>query len=341
VLLPGRDGSLYVIDDTDVYALNPDLQMLWRMGIGTSADARITLSPDGQFVYATGRLPRGQATMPALLAINAQTGISSAEVAFPAAIKVFHHPVVVKHPDGADFIYVTANSQNDGVFKTLKNVLEGELGRRMAKLDEVRTEAGLFSQPVTSSTVPKSDLKAKRLYVVRGTVGKDTTNARLVAVNAQSGAIENRDAPLIKDPSGNDASFVEPSWLWNGGNLVTDSLGNVLFWENGRLFAFGPNGKQLSAVNLSLPDKARLFFGPDGTLYAADTGAVQALVPHYGVKTAGAINVSSPTHLWVDGAVDKDAFLSAGGSVFLGTGFTVKPGAQLRILTNVPQPQPQ
>jgi hypothetical protein len=47
-------------------------------------------------------------------------------------------------------------------------------------------------------------------------------------------------------------------------------------------------------------------------------------------------NISSPTNLRVEGTVDKDTKLSAGGNVTVGAEFKVKQGATLSVKTNVP-----
>lgn len=337
------DGTLYVIDDTDIYALNPDFQMLWRTGIGTSEKARMTLSPDGQFVYAAGLLPDGNNKKAKLLAINAQTGTSTElpnKSAFPKASKVFENPVVVRHPDGADYIYVAANSQSNGVLKTIKNEPQGEIGDRIAALSQVKEENGLFSQPAPDSTVPpaKGDLSAKKLYVVWQDKEKQPSPIRLVSINGQSGAIEDRDTPAITDL----ASVADGSWLWNGGNPVIDHGGNVVFWANKRLFAYVADNKQLFAAEIpSLPEELELFFGTDGALYVTDkAGALWALVPQYNldklVNQTATTSISSWTNLRVEGTVAKETILSAGGSVILGTNFKVNEKTTLKISTGVP-----
>lgn len=344
-LLSAPDGSLYVIDDTYLYALNPDLQMLWRTGIGTSADARMTLSPDGRFVYATVNLADDKK---GLLAINAQTGKSPPMLVFPPETKFFHNPVVIKHPDGADYIYIAANSQNSGVLRTVKNVAQGKIGDRIALLSQVKQEdeKGFFSQPAADSTSPKDDLSTKKLYVVWREIQKGQT--RMVSINGQSGEIENPDAaPLKKDSQGHEASIEDASWLWSGGNLAMDSKGNVIFWENGTLYGYEAGNKRLFAqqVNRGLPDaeklptKLQMLFGSDGTLYAQDSsnGTLFALIPSYELPTT-ASTITSPTHLRVhlrvNGVVDKATTLSAGGSVLLGKGFKVKNGTTFTVRTN-------
>ena len=334
------DGTLYVIDDTDIYALNPDFQMLWRTGIGTSEKARMTLSPDGQFVYAAGLLPDGENKKAKLLAINAQTGTSTElpnEFAFPEASKVLENPVVVRHPDGgADYIYVAANSKSNGVLKTIKNVPTGEIGDRIADLKQVKQETGFFSQPAPDSAVPpaKGDLSAKKLYVVWQDKEKQPSPIRLVSINCEYGAIENRDTQAITDL----ASVADGSWLWNGGNPVMDHDGNVVFWENQRLFGYGPGNNQRFAAKIpSLPKELELSFGTDGTLYATDkAGALWAIFPQSKLDASSPGLISSPTHLGVDGNVAKEIILRAHGSLIVGPGFSVTQGAKLTMSTGVP-----
>jgi hypothetical protein len=328
-LLPGADGGLYVIDDTDLYALNPDLQMLWRTGVGTSASAHMTLSPDSQYLYATVFLPDGNNKTPGLLAINAQSGKAPRLLTFPSETKTFHNPVVIKTSDGkADYIYIAANSQNSGVLRTVRNQPILSSGDRIASISHVKNEMGLFSQPVPDGTA--GNLLSKKLYVV----WKENQSgpARLVSVNAFMGTIENRQtAPQI--------TVAETSELWSGGNLVMDTKGNIFFWENGIFYGYG-GAHQLFAHSLAgLPSGVELLFGSDGTLYLQDSkiGSLSALIPAYQLPNAQSGNISSPTHLRVEGTVDKDTRLSAGGNVTVGPEFKVKQGSTLTVKTNVPQ----
>ena len=81
-VVPGPDGTLYIVKDS-IYALNPsmgttdnhgnvlDPKKLWDVGIENPDKARITLSPDGRFLYALARFKGSESQ---LVAINAQTG---------------------------------------------------------------------------------------------------------------------------------------------------------------------------------------------------------------------------------------------------------------------------
>ncbi|MFZ0751070.1 MAG: hypothetical protein WAM70_17025, partial [Pyrinomonadaceae bacterium] len=335
-LLPGADGGLYVIDDTDLYALNPDLQMLWTTGVGTSASARMTLSPDGQYLYATVFLSDGNNKKPGLLAINAQSGKAPPLLNFPAETKIFHNPVVIKHPDGnSDYIYIAANSQNTGVLRTLRNrPPTGASGDRIASVTQVSEAKGLFSQPAPDATVPRSggDLSSKKLYVVWKE--NQPTPPRLIPLNAQTGMLESPGSPHFV--------VADESELWSGGNLAMDKNGNIFFWENKIFYGYraGTEVSQLFARVLDeLPRSMELLFGSDGTLYLQDSkiGSLSALIPSYPLPNAESANISSPTHLRVEGTVDKETTLSAGGSVTLGGEFKVKPNTTLRVKTNVPQ----
>ncbi len=329
-LLPGADGSLYVIDDTDLYALNPNLQMLWRIGVGTSASARITLGPDGQYLYATVFLPDGNNKMPGLLAINAQSGTAPRLLTLPSETKTFHNPVVIKASDGkADYVYIAANSQNSGALRTVRNQPTVASGDPIASISHVKNETGLFSQPAPDG-MAGGDLLSKRLYVVWKE--NQSSPARLVSINALMGTIENsQTAPQI--------TVAETSELWSGGNLVMDTKGNVFFWENGIFYGYG-GATQLFARKLDgLPSSVELLFGSDGTLYLQDSkiGSLSALIPSYQLPNAQSGDISSPTHLRVEGAVDKDTRLAAGGNVTVGPEFKVKQGTTLTVKTNVPQ----
>ena len=329
-LLPGADGGLYVIDDTDLYALNPDLQMIWRTGVGTSASARMTLGPDGHYLYAAVLLPDGQNKKPGLLTINAQNGKAPGLHAFPSGTKTFHNPVVIKYPGSdAEYIYIAANSQNSGVLRTMRNQPNLKSPDRVASISDVKTESGLFSQPAPDAKA-SGDFHSKKLYVVWRE--NQSSPARLVSIKAVTGEIENgQTAPQI--------TVAETSDLWSGGNLAMDTKGNIFFWENGIFYGYG-NDNQLFARKLpGLPSSVELLFGSDGTLYLQDSriGSLSALIPSYQLPNAQSANISSPTNLRVEGTVDKDTRLSAGGSVTLSTEFKVKQGSTLSVRTNVPQ----
>jgi hypothetical protein len=277
---------------------------------------------------------------------------------FPNETKAFHDPVVIKHPEpaGADYIYIAANSQNNGVLRTVENVPNREPGDRLTQIAE---EKGFFSQPAPDSAVLPAggDLSKKKLYVL----WKENKKApiRLVSINGETGKIdEPKDATTITDSQNKDAAFADDSWLWNGGNLAMDASDNVFFWENGTLYGYQTTSsirptpaesRQPSVSKLfawmqakgsgsspppGLPKELELLFGAEGTLFAQDskTGAAFALIPTYHLPTAER-SISSPTNLRVDGTAEggETWTLQAPGSVLLGNGFTVKQGAALTV----------
>jgi hypothetical protein len=81
-VVPGPDGTLYIVKNS-IFALNPEVgkldtnlkvvapEKLWDVAIQEPDKARITLSPDGRFLYALA-LFRGSKSR--FIAINAQTG---------------------------------------------------------------------------------------------------------------------------------------------------------------------------------------------------------------------------------------------------------------------------
>jgi len=345
-LVSGPDGSLYVIDGGDIYALNPDLRLLWRMSMGKTESARMTLSPDGRFVYATGIWVDGNDKKCGLLAINAQTGKSSARLDFPAEITSFHAPVIVKHPDGADYIWIAANSTDSGVLRCIKNKPSGKEGDKVAKPTTLWEKKGFFSQPILDATTPEKDLSNKTLYVVSEAADKNE-GAKLFAISAlTTGNSVSQSEKPIPD--------TKASYLWGAGNLVMDKIGNVIFWENGTLYCYDPAKNQVFAAKpevttkTGLEEELQLLFGSDGALYAnnSSTGALYALIPLYRLpaKQESVSTIYSPTHLWVDGTAGqgKEWVLKAGGSVLLGNGFSekkgfsVKKGTTLNVKVNVP-----
>jgi hypothetical protein len=82
-VLPGPDGTLYIVKQ-GIFALNPQVgeldtegkvvrpQKLWQVSIHDEEYARITLTPDGRFLYALAQV--GDPPRSRFIAINAQTG---------------------------------------------------------------------------------------------------------------------------------------------------------------------------------------------------------------------------------------------------------------------------
>jgi len=136
------------------------------------------------------------------------------------------------------------------------------------------------------------------------------------------------------------------SFLLNGGNLAVDQVGNVLVWNGAeaKLYAFAPGGASgvSPAVVVGPAAASLLLFGSDGTLYApapSNTAnrMLWAIVPQYTLVDSSSATISSPTHLRVEGTVNKDTTLGANGNVIVGAEFKVKQGATLTVRTNGPQ----
>jgi hypothetical protein len=144
---------------------------------------------------------------------------------------------------------------------------------------------------------------------------------------------------------GNAFQVNASSYLPTGGNLAIDKAGNVLVWDGAepKLYAFGSSAAGFASSALTgVKNNSRLLFGADGTLYAAEPGnaanrVLRAILPQYTLANSSGPSISSPTHLRVDGTVDKDTKLTAGGSVTVGGDFKVKQGSTLSVKTNVPQ----
>ena len=320
----GLDGSLYFGNGLEVYGFNPDLQELWKVTLADTRTSLLTVGPSGKFLYLIGRNE-------GLVTINAQTGeylvnaLSNQETLKNIDNPTLHSPVVILHPDGTEIIYAAANSVNDGVLDAFNND-SGKITRR----ENWPQLAGLWSQPIPDSLpvgpAGEPNLK-KKIYAVKvgnsqGTVEEiDWLNGTAADLKPQFGV---GDSP----------------YLLQGGNLAIDQPANRLVW-NGKggkdlgLYAFGLSFSGLVPANQSsgIPEKAQLYFGGDGTLYANDISGrtLWAIVPQFTLKPDSAANISSPTNLRVDGTVGKNTVLKAGGTVLLGPGFGVQKGATLAI----------
>jgi hypothetical protein len=334
----GPDGSLYFVNGQEAYGLNPDLQELWKVTLANKTTSRVTVGPSGRFVYLTVKSPETKSATnenEGLVAINAQTGES-----FPNSLPnqdtltSFHAPVVILHPDGSEKIYVAANSVNDGVLACFNN--------RSGKITAAEKWPGpdlkgLWSQPILDQLSPGSKeqpTSGKQIYAVRVTKSQGI----LTGIDWLTGATKAL-APTF--------AVGDSPYLLVGGNLALDQTGNRFVW-NGKgdigLYTFGTafSGPLASSAS-GIPMQAQLFFGSDGTLYANTVDGdrvLRAIVPRYTLSADSKADISSPTHLWVDGVVDtgKKTELKAAGSVLLGPGFTVKPGATLKIATGTPKP---
>jgi hypothetical protein len=326
----GSDGSLYFVNGQEVYGYNPDLQGLWKVTLADKTTSRVTVGPSGRFVYLTAKNE-------GLVAINAQTGESFTKNPLPkqddfklADNPSLHAPVVILHPDGSEKIYVAANTVNYGVLMCFNN-----RSGKIAAAENWPTLTGLWSQPLLDQLSPgtvKEPTSGKQIFAVRAAKNQGT----LTAIDWLTGTIK----PMAPTFAVGDSPY-----LLVGGNLASDQTGNRFVWngagDNG-LFTFGTAFSGLMKSSASgIPMKAQLFFGGDGTLYASTVDGdrvLRAIVPQYTLSADSDANISSPTHLRVDGPAGKTTVLKAAGSVLLGPGFTVKQGATLTISTGNPKP---
>ncbi len=325
----GPDGSLYFVNGMEVYGFNPDLQGLWKVTLADKTTSRVTVGPSGRFVYLTAKNE-------GLVAINAQTGeIFINPLPNQEALKVIdnpslHAPVVILHPDESEKIYVAANSVNDGVLTCFNNRSE-----KIAAAENWKPLTGLWSQPILDQLSPGSTQQpsaGKQIFAVRVAKNQGT----LTAIDWLTGA--------TKEMAPSFAVGTSP-YLLAGGNLASDQTGNRFVWNGAGdvgLFSFGTDfSGRLQSSASGIPMKAQLFFGGDGSLYASTVDGdrvLRAIVPQYTLSANSDANISSPTHLRVDGPAGKTTVLKAAGSVLLGPGLTVKQGATLTIATGNPKP---
>lgn len=337
----GADGSLYFVNGQEVYGQNADLQQLWKVTLTNTTTSRVTVGPSGRFVYLTAK---GKG----LVAIDAQTGESATVKSDDSQSMLaedtnitFHAPVVIQHPDGTEKIYVAANSVDDGVLADFDNPRTKPKQRTVVSITEDwEPLPGLWSQPLPDLDSPGTINKpstTKRIYAVNVKSGQGT----LKAINWLSGSAHSQ-APSFSVAASPDLLNIAS----NGGVLGVDKHGAVFVWDgNGvKLYVFTPQGSVAAlplAASSGFTVGSRLAFGSDGTLYLADAGnaanrTLRAIVPQYTLEKVSAEKIFSPTHLRVDGIVDKNTELTAPGSVFLRDGFTVKQGVTL----TVKQPKP-
>jgi hypothetical protein len=327
----GQDGSLYFVNGQEVYALNADLQELWKVTLEGPKTSRVTVGPSSQFVYLLGKKDGAMA----LIAIDARTGDASiAKLSNSDQLKsidnpTLHAPVVLLHSDGTEKIYVAANSLNDGVLAAFDNPKTTVTGRdrNLIETEQWTPLHGLFSQPTASVG------GARKIYSVQVT----GSNGQLKAIDWLNGDAE---------PVGATFPVNASSFLLNGGNLAVDQAGNVLVWNGAeaKLYAFAPGGASVvsAALVVGPADASLMVFGSDGTLYAADAPnaanrTLRAIVPQYTLIDSSSATISSPTHLRVEGTVNKDTTLTASGSVLVGADFKVKQGKTLTVRTNGPK----
>jgi len=332
----GPDGTLYIASK-EIFALNPDFapldtvkhpRKLWWTSLGNaaSADARITLSPDGRFVYVLAMFSKESK----FLAINAQTGkdvdliYEVTDPKFPADLLTLYNPIVARHEDGADYVFIAGNLGTKGVLWGVKNVpamtQDGDYQAKLTKawIDEIDAKIG---QPILDSISDRpADLSAKKLYFLVS--GTNTSELRAIGC-----------LTCTKVSEFGKAAAAQTSIAYDGSPVV-DSAGNVMFWANDTFYGF--TGEPRLLFNPKLPElgNPQLLFGPGGTLYAASGTDVRALIPSFNLDALGNNRkIKSPTNLQVTGAATSGPpwELEAGGGVILGNGFQVQSGATLSV----------
>jgi hypothetical protein len=223
----GPDGSLYLVNLQEVRGLNPDLQELWRVLLESKDTSRVTVGPSGEFVYLTAR-DEG------LIAINAQTGehFTKELPKDPKQDKLkridnqaLHAPLVIRHPDGTEKIYVAANSLNSGVlacFNNFKTKFKKSGSEAITNAEGWEAKFGLYSQTAIDSLETGSKehpSKTKKLYSVHVENGR----GKLISIDWLSG-----------NASSESESFhvgIDSPYILNGGNLVLDKDGNIFLWN--------------------------------------------------------------------------------------------------------------
>jgi hypothetical protein len=349
-VVPGPDGTLYIVKQ-GIFALNPEVgeldkngkvvrpEKLWEVAIGDENSTRITLGPDGHFLYVLARFSGNKSRF---VAINAQTGkdVQLPPANFPDDLNSFRNPVVARGLKGVDFVYITGNSGSGATLWAVPNNPVTQNGDLLARFGEVwkyplekNTAVG---QPILNPTAtPEGEgLTNKKIYFLQSFVGSAGTT-KLTAVSALDGT-KKFETP---EPAGSIGKWSTEA------NPVVDSAGNLMFWASNTLYGFTPETKSLFASQV-VSSPPQLLFGPSGTLYTAygtgDTGTtVNALIPRFQQSDAGPTNIYSPTHLYVTGSAARQAVkpwtLGARGSVMLGDNFSVKLGETLTVRVNASQ----
>ncbi len=290
----GPDGSLYLVNDQNIYGLNPDLQTLWEVPLTDLKTSRVTVGPSGQFVYLITKNE-------GLLTINAQTGqFFENELPNQADLKVsddptLHAPVVIRYPDpngnedGAEIIYVAANSAVSGVlarYNNRKTVTGQEDSGAIDMADSWNPLIGLWGQPILDQLTPDSNTAnpQKKIYVV--------------SVANETGTLNSIDwLTGIATPMTPTLAVGDKSYLLNGGNLAMDKDGNLFLWNGAGdkgLYVFDSSlsGQLLKLEDNDTPPEAQLSFGGDGILYLNEVGAqptLRAVVPQnkFAIAPAG------------------------------------------------------
>jgi hypothetical protein len=352
IVVPGPDGTLYIAKQgtaaQGIFALNPEVgeldasdkvvhpEKLWEVATADENTTKITLSPDGHFLYALARFTGGKSRF---IAINAQTGVDFQLLPgkvnasdFPDNLNTFRNPVVAEGLNGVDFVSITGNSGSGATLWGVRNDPVTQNKDFVARLSPVwkyplesNSDVG---QPILDPTTPPENkrLSLKQLDFLKLKEGP-AGSPKLIAVGALKGnkVYETPEPPAL------------PGQMSTEGNPVVDSAGNVFLWANNILYGFTADTKSLFTAPVA-SSPLELLFGPGGTLYAVSGTTISALVPSFTLSADSPTDICSPTHLQVMGTATKGSqprTLRARGSVILGNGFVVRSGAQLKVTVGV------
>jgi hypothetical protein len=146
-VVPGPDGTLYIVKQ-GIFALNPEVgeldkngkvvrpEKLWDVATGDEKSTRITLGPDGHFLYVLARFSGNKSRF---VAINAQTGkeIQLPPAEFPDDLNSFRNPVVARGLKGVDFVYISGDSGSGATLWAVQNDPVTQNGDLLARFGEV------------------------------------------------------------------------------------------------------------------------------------------------------------------------------------------------------------
>jgi hypothetical protein len=327
----GPEGNSYIVGGGNLYAVNHAGRMLWLRKVGASADWRMTLSPNGWYLYAVGTIDR----TPLFYAINTATGEIRNPLpkppksvqdlqGSPITITSFHNPVVAYNTEGADYVFLSANSDEKASLVFVKNRIEQNDPTAAPNLDPpqyIRGAGSQLGQPIIT-TGSDSSMKEKKLYVVMKTA-------------AATAAVASLDFPF-KDPASLTAGAdfgPASSGLWRKENPVIDGDGNIIFYDNRKLVVLAAKDrKSVVPIPFDASANLQLAFGSSGRLYTRDeAGKLLLAIPSF---PAAESLVLSPVDAEITGRVaGKTLVVKAAGNIFLVPGFAVdlKAGLECRV----------
>jgi hypothetical protein len=316
----GPEGNLYTMTGSTLYGASTAHRLLWQYTIGASENWRMTLSPTGRYLYAIGIFENERR----FWAINTATGIRQQLPINQAVdlsgkgfvIEQFHSPVVAYHPEGADYVFVSANSNDAASLFLVRNSMDKRDPTAAPNLDGPHYIKGIgyqIAQPIISEGTTSS-LQGKSLYV---------------AVQTENGkaAIESRDVSADEGTAlvmGPKFSVTANNDLWRHENPVLDGKDNLIFYDSNQIFLLPAKDRsKVLALDFRSSANLQLLFGPSGWLYSRnDQGQIVPIVPSYDASSVN--EVRSPVDAQLTGLVERKTLnVKASGSIFLAPGFTV------------------